>query len=671
MRNNRFLSIIFAIASALYSSAEEPADTLDLQLEEVTVSERISVSKLRGTATNTENVSAFELKRAACCNLGESFTTNPSVDVSYSDAATGARQIRLLGLSGTYVQMLTENVPSFRGAASPYGLGYVAGPWLQSIQISKGASSVKNGYESITGQINVELKKPQADPSLTVNGYADAMGKAEVNFDGNLRLSRRLSAGLLVHGEHSFASHDTNEDGFVDKPLVSQLAAMNRWAYLGDRYIFQGALKQIVEKRRSGQIGHHAHFTNPYVIDIRTARTELFTKNAYIIDPESDTNVALIASGSFHDMRSDFGLRLYDVRQLEGYLSAMFERKWTPLHALSAGLSLVCDNLDQHWRNRPDPDLVPTWRPEHELTPGVYGQYTFNLDNRLIAMGGLRLDHSSKYGFMLTPRLHVRFTPADLISLQVSAGRGWHTPHPLAEFHYMMASSRNIVIAKDLKAESAWNFGTSLTSKFRLADRKVSLGAEYYYTRFRSQLLLDLDTSPFEAIIRSSDGPSYSHTFQLEGNIEIIEDLSFTAAWRLTDVKANYGQGMVSKPLTPRSKTLFTLGWTPDMGLWQVDITCAITGSGRNPTPYLLGDGTASWSATYHPFATLNAQLTRNFRHWSIYIGGENLTAYHQRNPIIGASNPWGPNFDATLIHAPVDGAMFYVGFRYNFTKYL
>ena len=130
-----------------------------VQLAEVNVTGRkMGFQKLRSSVTNAELINSDELCRAACCNLGESFVTNPSVDVNYSDAATGAKQIKLLGLSGTYVQMLTENIPNFRGASAPYGLGYVPGPWMSSIQVSKGTSSVKNGYEALTGQINIEFK---------------------------------------------------------------------------------------------------------------------------------------------------------------------------------------------------------------------------------------------------------------------------------------------------------------------------------------------------------------------------------------------------------------------------------------------------------------------------------------------------------------------------------
>ncbi|MCM1076583.1 MAG: TonB-dependent receptor [Bacteroides sp.] len=665
------MTMVLSQAQSVASTLVEEPDTIGLELQEVVVSERRTLGKLRGTSLNTEVISASDLKRAACCNLGESFTTNPSVDVSYSDAATGARQIKLLGLSGSYVQMLTENIPNFRGAAGPFGLGYIAGPWMQSIQVSKGASSVKNGFESITGQINVEMKKPQLEPSLSVNAYADHLGKAEGNFDGNIHIGDKWSTALLLHGENSFKAHDENDDGFADSPRIHQFAGMNRWAYLGTSYVFQAAVKYLDERRKSGQIAHVHHYTDPYIIDIDTRRVEAFTKNAYIFDRDNDGNVAMIASMNFHDQHADYGRKLYDVIQREAYVSAMFERKWNNLHSLSTGLSMVYDNYRQLLRASNLTDAAIDHINSHEMTYGAYGQYTLNVDNRLIAMAGVRGDHSSRYGWMFTPRLHVRYNVMDPLSLQLSAGRGYHSPQSLAEYHYLLASSRKLVIEKDLKQESAWNFGTGVTSNLRMFGRSLGLSAEYYYTRFTDQLLLNLDENPHAAIIGNLGGRSYSHTFQIEASYNILSDLNFSAAYRLTDVKANYGNGMRQKPLTSRNKGLLTLGYTPNMGLWQLDITCALNGGGRNPDPYMTADGQPSWSERYHPYAQLNAQLTRNFRHWSIYIGGENITGYRQKKPIIDASDPWGPNFDATMVHAPIHGAMFYAGVRYNFTKFM
>ncbi|MDE7472543.1 MAG: TonB-dependent receptor [Muribaculaceae bacterium] len=673
--SHRYIIPSLIIAASPTVFAQEPADTADVnhKLEEVVVSAQSR--GIRGSvATNTSLISARELTRAACCNLGESFTTNPSVDVSYSDAATGARQIKLLGLSGAYVQMLTENVPAARGASAPYYLGYIAGPWMQSIQVSKGASSVKNGYESVTGQINIEMLKPQLDPSLSLNAYVDHMGKAELNALGNIHIGEKWSTGLLTHFENSFATHDANDDTFVDTPRLRQGALMNRWAYLGRNYVFQAAVKGLLEDRRSGQIGHAAHHVaDPYVIDIDTKRIEAFTKNAYIYDRENEGNIALILSGNIHDMDASYGSKFYDITQRELYASLMFERKWSGgLHALSTGLSFNHDDFDRHYRLEPTVSDADYSR-QGENVYGVYGQYTLNLNGRLVAMAGVRYDYNSVYGSLVTPRLHVRWNVSDNVSLNASAGRGRRSPHPLEEYNYLLASSRKIHLpeTRSLKMETADNMGAGVKWSFDLGERSVSLGAEYYYTTFDNCLLADLNRDPHAVFIYSSSRDAWSHAAQFEATVDIIEDMSLTAAYRYIDVKVDYGQGAVQKPLTSRSKGLFSIDYRPMMGLWQFDVTYSITGGGKMPANYRLPDGSESWSSSYKAFGTLNAQVTRNFRNWSVYLGGENLTGYKQKNPIIDAHNPRGNDFDATMIYGPLHGAVVYVGFRYNITKYL
>ncbi len=668
--------IISLIAISVNAQSVEIADddSTEVKLREVSVTHRSTgLKKLRGTAANTEIITSGELLKAACCNLGESFTTNPSVDVSYSDAATGARQIKLLGLAGTYVQMLTENIPNFRGSAMPYGLGYIAGPWIQSIQVSKGASSVKNGYESITGQINVEMKKPQADQEVAANVYGDLTGKAEANANANLHINPHLSTALLLHGENAFESHDSNGDSFMDMPRVRQIAGMNRWAWMGTSYVFQAGVKFLDEKRRSGQDTHHAHMAagaEPYRIDINTTRWEAFTKNAWIFDKANEGNIALILSGSYNDQDAGYGHKLYSVRQSNIYAQLMFERKWGSRHALSVGGTFNYDNYHQQYRLTHDTSQAATANKEIEGVSGMYAQYTFDYERQLLLMGGMRYDYSSMFGSMITPRLHLRWTPDDIFSLHASAGKGYRNPHVLAENNYLLASSRNIIISSDIRQEEAWNYGIGAGSIVYIANKALNLSAEYYYTDFKHQLVVDLDSDPHAVSFRDLDGRSYSHTVQVEATYPFFDSFTLTAAYRYTDVKVDYGQGIVQKPLTGKSKGLFTASYAPMMGLWQFDATCSINGGGRMPTPYTLPDGTPAWATRYPTYAQLNAQITRNFRHWSIYAGGENLTGYRQKAPIVGGENPWGTGFDATMVYAPLHGAVIYAGFRYTFTKY-
>ncbi len=389
-----------------------------VELSELSVvTRKLGTLKLRNSVMNEDMITYAELCRAACCNLGESFVTNPSVDVSYSDAATGAKQIRLLGLSGTYVQMLTENIPNFRGAAALYGLGYVPGPWMQSIQVSKGTSSVKNGYEALTGQINVEFKKPQTADIVSANLFAATSQRYEANADASVRLNDQWSTMILAHYENETKAHDSNDDGYAAVPNVEQNHLPNRWAYFGDRYVFQAGIKALQEDRKSGQITHGAHTANlhdPYTVGIRTDRYEAFMKNAFIFDKEKNTNLALILSGSLHNQDSHFGRKLYDVDQKNFYSSLMFETEFNPAHSLSTGLSFNYDGFDQRYRLTNDESTPRISQFEKEAVSGAYAQYTYNLQDKLIVMGGLRGDYSSEYGFFVTPVPISNTTPMSL-----------------------------------------------------------------------------------------------------------------------------------------------------------------------------------------------------------------------------------------------------------------
>lgn len=654
-------------------------ETLDIvlregvELSEVNVvSRKLGTMKLRGSVMNEDMISSAELTRAACCNLGESFVTNPSVDVTYSDAATGAKQIKLLGLSGTYVQMMTENIPNFRGVAAPYGLGYVPGPWMQSIQVSKGSASVKNGYEAITGQINVEFKKPQLPEAdwLSVNLFGSTTNRYEANADATVKLSKRWSTSLLAHYENETKAHDSNDDGFADIPQVKQYNVWDRWAYMGDRYVFQASIKALSEDRNSGQVSHGgSHSADPYKISIGTDRYEAFTKNAYIFDKEKNTNLALILSGSLHKQDAVYGRKLYDVDQHNAYASLLFETELGKRHSLSAGLSFNYDSYNQHYRLTNDAEQPLTRQFVKEAVPGAYVQYTYNLDGKLILMGGIRGDRSSEYGYFVTPRFHVKYNPNEYAHFRLSAGKGYRTNHVLAENNYLLASSRRIDIARNLDQDEAWNYGASASFYVPLFGKTLNLNAEYYYTDFLKQVVVDMDTDPHAVLFYNLGGRSYSQVFQVEATYPFFPGFTLTAAYRWTDAKTTYDGQLREKPLTGKYKGLLTASYQTPLGLWQFDATLQLNGGGRMPTPYEQGDGAWSWEHRYNGFEQLSAQVTRYFRNWSVYVGGENLTNFKQKNPIIDASDPWGSNFDATMVWGPMHGAKAYVGVRFNIPR--
>ena len=618
-------------------------------IQNVTITSRRAGTRRMAGAVNGILINREELFKAACCNLGESFTTNPSVDVNYSDAATGAKQIKLLGLSGTYVQMLTENLPNFRGAAAPYSLDYVPGPWMYSIQVSKGASSVRNGYESITGQIDVEYLKPDNDEGVMVNLYGGTLGRLEANADANIHLDDKLSTELLAHYQDDFGHHDVNNDGFLDQPNVRQWNLQNRWKWKGERYMFHGGVSILKEDREGGQ-NHH---TSPqahhlYHIGIKTDRYEGYMKHAFILDPEHGTNIAVMGNASMHEMNADYGDRHYGVNQKNVYGQLLFETNFTEQHNLSAGLSLNHDYLT---------------KDDKETTPGFYAQYTYNLNEKVVAMAGVRTDYSSRYGTFVTPRFHLKLTPNEVVSLRLSVGKGYRTVHALAENNYLLASGRTLVI-EDLEQERAWNYGISSSFVIPLFGRTLKLNAEYYHTHFIQQAVIDYDSNPSQICITNLDGKSYSNTIQVDASYPVVKGLELTAAWRWNDVKSTYGGQLMEKPLSSRYKGLITTSYKTPLGLWQVDATLQLNGGGRMPTPV-----NGLWDRRFHAFEQVSAQVTRWFRHFYIYVGGENLTGFRQKQTIINADDPWSSNFDSTMVWGPVHGAMFYAGIRINYGR--
>lgn len=659
MRNTYLGLLGFLFASQqMLAQTDSVADTRELKAVVVKATNGI---KSRFRVDNAEIIGQGQLIRAACCNLGESFTANPSVDVSYSDAATGARQIKLLGLSGTYVQMLTENVPNLRGAALPYSLGYVPGPWMQSIQVSKGASSVKNGYESTTGQINIEFLKPQGTDGVRANVYQDSELKTEVNLDGSVHLNQRLSTATLLHFENRQMDHDGNHDGFMDMPKLRQYNLMHRWAYVSPRWISQLMLRGLHDERNGGQSRKHsASSSEPlYTTAVKTNRYEALWKNGFTLNADHNTSVALMLHGSWHDADNMFGRTEYDVTQKNGYAQLMFETDITEHHNLSVGASLNHDYYDERFNPLGTLPKVES-TVSKETTPGVYAQYTYKLGEKLTVMPGVRWDHSSRYGSFFTPRLHVKYSPNSIVTLRTSVGKGYRSPHALAENVTLLASGREIFVSPDLKQEEAWNTGASLGFNIPLFGRNLELNAEYYYTDFVNQMIMNFDGASGQHTLRfeNLDGKSYSHTFQVDATYALFSGMTATAAFRLNDVKCTYDGSLRQKPLTSRYKGLLTLSYKTPLELWQFDVTGQLNGGGE------LYD-----QSSYPAYFQLQAQVTREFHRFSLYLGGENLTNYKIDDPIRHAHHPWSTAFDATQVWGPVTGAMAYVGVRFKLEK--
>ena len=638
------------------------------ELKEVVVTAGgIGMLKNRGNLLNTESITAQGLTRAACCNLSESFETNPSVDVAYSDAVTGAKQIQLLGLAGTYVQMLTENFPNLRGAASTYGLDYIPGPWMQSIQVSKGAASVKNGFESVTGQIDVEYKKPKIADPLFINLFAGSAGRYEGNAVGALELNDRLSTALFLNYYNEEQSHDKNKDTFLDMPQMQSFSMMNRWHYQTPRFVSQWGVKVLTDRRTSGQTSHtlrsDAAFS-PYTIHNDANRVELFSKNGFILNQDRNESIALIVSGSYHDQQSDYADKTYDVYESNVYASLLYETAFGKRHKLAAGLNYNWDNFEQRG------NVINLYRPDlrdiSENVSGAYAEYTWTPADNLTIMAGLRADYSSIYRWFVTPRMHVKYTPFSWLDLRASAGKGYRSTFIFPENNYLLASSRTWHVSDNLNQEEAWNYGVSASFHIPVRNEEITVNAEWYYTDFINQVVTDMDKDAHAIYFYNLKGKSTSSVFQIDATFPLFRGFTLMGAYRWMDVKCTYDGKTMRKPLTSRYKALLTASYETPLKKWQFDVTAQFNGGGRMPTP----DPTHPlWHRTFPSYTQLSAQITRRFRRWSIYAGGENLTNFRQKNPVVSAADPYSRDFDATMVWGPTMGYKLYAGIRFNIPK--
>jgi outer membrane receptor for ferrienterochelin and colicin len=635
------------------------------ELDEVLIIERVPGAHIsRMNLILTQKITTAELQKAACCNLAESFETNASVDVSFSDAVSGAKQIKMLGLAGIYSQLQTENIPNLRGLASIYGLGYIPGTWMESIQISKGTASVKNGYESITGQINTEFIKPDVSDPFHFNMYMNNFGKIEGNLYSGTKLNDKLSTMVFLHAENYNKSRDKNDDGFFDHPKIKQVNFFNRWKYDSKNIHVQFGFKVLKEKREGGQLSfikdEFRNSVNGYGIGIETDRYEIFTKTAYLFN-KPGTNIGYINSFIHHKQESFFGLNDYVAREDNYYGNLMFQTYiGNSNHQLTSGVSYVLDNYNEQLN---DSTFV-----RKESVPGTFVEYTYINPEKLSLILGIRADFHNLFGAFITPRIHLKYNLSDKTIFRTSVGRGYRSANVIAENTYLLASSRMIKIQEEPEMEKAWNYGVNLTQYLKFFGKELSVNLEYYRTNFDNQIVIDREQNTSAVYVYNLKGKSYSNSFQIEGNYELFDGFDITAAARYNDVKVTINNSLVRKPLVSDFKGLINLSYTTNLKKWQFDFTAQFTGKSRipntsgNPIEYQLDEYSPSYTL-------LNTQITKYFRRWEIYVGVENLTNFKQQNPILAADNPFGEYFDSSLIWGPITGRKIYAGIRFRIKK--
>ena len=645
------------------------------------------ISKL--APVKTEVISAAGLCKMACCNLAESFENSASISVGYSDAVSGARQIRLLGLSGIYTQMLDENRPDMRGLATPFGLSYTPGQWLESIQVAKGMGSVLQGYESITGQINLEYRKPTTPEPFFINLFVDDMWRTEANIASSLQLSPKWYTTILAHGSIDTKKHDGNDDGFLDEPLKKQINIANRWLYTADNGAqLRLGIKGLYEERESGQMD----FDKNRPRDITQYGTEIDNKhfNAYVklgipvgkphVHEEGEEeheeeamqpNIAFMADYSFHELNSFFGLKDYNGKENTASLNVLFQSGFGKNHRYTLGASGRWNNFKEQLQDvwftssNARKDSITNLDRE-EWVAGVFGEYTFSYDDKLTLVAGMRADYNSLYKWLFTPRVTVKYNFTEQLILRMTGGRGFRAANVITDNIGMLATGRQIYIDNNLDIEDAWTYGGSFSWYFKLfQDENASISVDYFRTEFTNQILVDQERDPSKVWIYNLDGKSYSNTYQIDFSVAPFERFTAMATFRYTDAKSSYKTNtpvneLRERPLTDRYKAVLNLQYATRMNIWTFDFTAQVNGETRLPDFAVTHD---NYSPVYPLFF---AQITRKFKGVDIYLGCENLFNYMQHDPIINAHDPYDQKFNSSVIWGPLMGRKIYAGLRFT-----
>lgn len=651
----------------------------------------------KGKELRTEVISSSGLRKMACCNLAESFENSASVTVGYSDAVTGARQIRLLGLSGVYTQMLDENRPSMRGVAAPFGLSYVPGQWLESIQISKGLSSVVNGVESITGQINMEYRKPTDEKPLFVNLSTMNDTKTDFNIASSLQMGENWSTVILGHVSGNFKTFDHNHDGFRDDPAMLQFNVANRWLYYGQSGVqVRFGFRALQDSRQGGQEGYdHRSYTlssgSPWGSDIVNRSINGYVKVGVPLSGDNSRNIAFVADYTLMDMDLRAGASKYMGTQHSGFFNILLQNEFSDSHKLTLSLGGTSDFFNENFlRKVYGQTLDPGRSLTDEHSYGIGGEYTFHAGEKFSAIAGLRADWMSGEGIKLTPRLTLKYSPYDALVLRANAGRGLRRALPLVDNIGVLSTGKSLSgIYNEHLLEDAWTFGGNATFYLPFgASSNTYLSLDFFSTVFKEQMVADYEHALNAVDFYALDGNrSYTRSYQADFNVEPFRRFSVTATFRYTDAKIELaGRGLTEKPLTSRYKGVLNLQYATNLNKWVFDFTASVNGKARvyNFMEELRDDdGKMLYKDGYTPaYPLLYLQVTKRFKGIDIYLGAENLTNFRQKNllvgtPVEGMSGHGGmasvdtslPDFDGSAVWGPIMGTKVYIGLRYTLWK--
>ena len=665
-----------------------------------------------GGITRQEQISFAGLCKMACCSLAESFENSASVTVGYSDAISGARQIKMLGLAGTYTQILDENRPIMQGAGAAYGLSYTPGMWLNSIQVSKGVASVTAGHEAITGQINLEHRKPTDDERFFLNLYFDSELRPEINVSSAIPLlpDKSLSTVIMAHGSLDTAQHDMNGDGFSDMPKANQINVANKWLWQNaDGIQLRWGWKVVNENRLGGQLGYKKDmyedmvadpFTSLYGSKIHNRNINAYAKlgipvgyeRTFTGDPADavQNNVAMILDYDNYLTDSYFGLNKVDVVENALRYNITYAHYFTQRSSLNAGASAYMRMMDNNYQQPAIEGGAPAeaWSFIGKSTlvePGLFAEYTYQIEDKFSLVVGLRGDYSmiegdyyndAKGKLLVTPRSHIRWSITPRTTLRASAGMGYRRQNLVTDNIWMMTTSRHIKFAGlEDDMEAAATFGGSLSQTFRLAqDDMATISFDYFRTQFFNTMVFDQETADNSILIYNSDGKSFTDNYQIDFNWTPFRGFDLFATFRYTNAKMTVErdgeQILVERPLTSRYKGLINIQYA--VRRWVFDATAQLNGPVR--LPELDGDLV---KATENPnlspiYPMFFAQVSYKISNLTLYLGCENIANYvqghkgHGQAPILGSEAPFEEGFNSSAVWGPLMGRKFYIGLRLN-----
>ena len=629
--------------------------TSSVELDEVKVKGKVNTTKISAINTlNIQTLSAGELEKAACCNLSESFGTNATVDVNFTDAVSGAKQIQMLGLDGVYAQITQENMPLIRGMSSAYGLNYVPGTWIEAIQIIKGVGSVINGFESLAGQINLEYFKPESAPKLFWNMYYNSEGKLE----NNLQFAKKegnWKSNLFTHVSYFDKEVDNSGDGFLDMPKTKQVNILNRWEYKDKNYHIAFTARGLVEDRVGGTI---QKVSNPYLVDIHNNLLEFTSKTGMILPKLPGKSMGLLTSFRRHNQTAIFGKNDYKGLQESAYLNLIRQTYISNTnHILKYGMSYYADRYTESFNGNIDAFFSDKVRVD--LMTGIFSEYAFKWGESFNLVAGIRADYyNNTEEINCLPRINMKYNPTENTAIRFSAGRAFRIANVFVENASFLASTREITLG-NLNPEIAWNYGTNITYCFRFLGREGTINADAYRTVFENQVVVDIET-PGELSFYNLNDESIANSMQIDLGYELFKRFDVKMAYKINDVTTTFDGAEKAIPLIPKDRALLNIAYATNFEKWTFDVTANYIGKRRIPEHQELEK---YWAESFYLY---NAQITKRFRYFDVYLGGENLKDYKQNAPILGANYPDSPIFDASLIHAPINGRMIYVGFRYK-----